>query len=383
MTYNVVEGLVYYYTNDTISVGTGYRYVQPVADVGESYSLVGAMDVDANWTKIDDFTNYMNQRSPTIPNIAGTATIVLSPHTIPNWNAFDDGTGQDGLNPIYTGDMPAGKRAKLDVEGQICPNKMGSYRVDRIGVQVLPMSTEVDYATLLDKDGAGKDSIVFQAIEKELKEGIKAVAQQQAQQPRRAQLPTLKAPVPAAGTAGGDRNASTDVKDAVVYGSTMTFESSSSADDDENEHAIAAFPWYYDGVYAEIISYVENPNIIWKMRHSDFIGGGQMNIRNSTESITFTINAPKPVGLAKTIKGIDEVKGKYENDWVNVMDENVCYGAIAFTVPKAFRNVVATRPYIAATEGADGKEATKEHLGLSPKNIGFCYLSWSFTFRTM
>ena len=384
MKYQVVEGLLYYYQNETISIGTRYKYTQPVEAVDADYNLVNEMDM-ANWTPIleADFNEMLKNRSPTVPTVAGAATIVLSPHTIPNWNAFDDGTGQAGLNPIINPETSPSKRARIDVEGQICPPKMATYRVDRIGVQVIPLSTDVDYSTLLDRDDATTDKIIFKALKKTLKEETKKIAQQQ--QKRQQRLPQLRAG-PTTNT--DDRNANTNVKDNVVYGSTITFQSTGNEGDQDQETnplgitPIHAFPWYYNGTYSEIISYVENPNMIWTMRYSDFIGGGDMHIRNNIDAISFTINQPKPFAVAKTIDEVDKIKGRYENDWVSVLDENVSYGAIAFTVPKAFRNVVSTRPYVAGVPGTDESPAVPAHLGLSPKNIGFCYISWTFTFRT-
>lgn len=384
MKYQVVEGLLYYYQNETISIGARCKYMQPVAEVDADYNLVNEMDM-ADWTPISDtdFEAMLKTRSPTVPTVAGAATIVLSPHTIPNWNAFDDGTGQAGLNPIISPDMSLYNRARIDVEGQICPPKMATYRVDRIGVQVIPLSTDVDYSTLLDRDEATTDKIIFKALKKTLKEETKKIAQQQ--QKRQQRLPQLRAG-PTTNT--DDRNANTNVKDNVVYGSTITFQSTGDGGDQDQETnplgitPIHAFPWYYNGTYSEIISYVENPNMIWTMRYSDFIGGGDMHIRNNIDAISFTINQPKPFAVAKTIDEVDKIKGRYENDWVSVLDENVSYGAIAFTVPKAFRNVVSTRPYVAEVPATGESPAVPAHLGLSPKNIGFCYISWTFTFRT-
>lgn len=385
MRYQVVEGLLYYYQNETISVGARCKYVQPVAEVDADYNLVNELDT-ATWTPISDtdFDAMLKNRSPTVPTVAGAATIVLSPHTIPNWNAFDDGTGQQGLNPIVNPEMSQSDRARIDVEGQICPPKMATYRVDRIGVQVIPLATDVDYSTLLDKDDVSADKIIFKALKKGVKTEARKLAQQQ--QPRRQQrLPQLKAG-PTTNT--DERNANTNVNSNVVYGSTITFQSTGDGNE-ENPSTnplgitpIHAFPWYYNGTYSEIISYVENPNLIWTMRYADFIGGGRMNIRNNVDSISFTIDQPKPFMVAKTIDEVDKIKGRYENDWVNVLDENVSYGAIAFAVPKAFRNVVSTRPYIAAVPADGDTPEVPAHLGLSPKNIGFCYISWTFTFRT-
>lgn len=388
MRYQVVEGLLYYYQNETISVGARCKYIQPIAPVNADYNMVNDLDT-AEWTSISDaeFESMIKTRSPTVPTVAGTASIVLSPHTIPNWNAFDNGTGQPGLNPVVTDGMTPSERARIDVEGQICPPKMATYRVDRIGVQVIPLSTDVDYSTLLDKDVNSADQIVFKALKRGAKAELKRQQQQQQQQQKRQQrLPQLKAG-PTTNT--DDRNATANVKENVVYGSTITFQSSGDGNGDENQTTnplgiipIHAFPWYYNGSYSEIISYVENPNLIWTMRYSDFIGGGRMNVRNNVDAISFSIEQPKPFAVAKTIDEVDKIKGRYENDWVNVLDENVSYGAIAFAVPKAFRNVVSTRPYVAAIPADGETPEVPAHLGLSPKNIGFCYISWTFTFRT-
>lgn len=379
MRYNVVEGLIYYYTNESISFTTGTRYIQPVQEVTSEYDFVTSSENPNNWTEIsdEDIADIQSKRSPTIPSVAGTATIVLSPHTIPNWNTFVD--AKPGMN-INTDALTRQQKGILDIEGNICPNNMGTYRVDKIGIQVVPLATDVDYSTLLEKNDQGENAIIFKSLEKELKKGIKK--QIQMQNPNQKKFSQVK-------TASQleNRNPNTDVKSAVVYGSTITFSSTSGVPDPDNSsvpYPISAFPWYYDGAYSEIISYIENPNIIWNMRYTDFIGGGRMNMRTNVDSISFTIENPKPFLVARTINTAEEYKGPSTNEWVNVLDENVSYGAIGFAVPKAFRNVVATRPYVPAVVGTGSPEAPEipARLGLSPKNIGFCYITWSFTFRS-
>lgn len=368
MRYKVVEGLFYYYTNETISIRTGYRIVQPTGD--NAPGITEYMSDPANWKQIpeEDLTTLKNTRSPTLPTVAGTAAIVLSPHTIRNWSIYDMRAGLEkpGLNmPNF--DTPQ-ERAIAESEGIIAPERASMYRVNNISATFVPLSTQVDYSTLLDgeKEGEGMEL-------KKMGQELVAKAVAEMTRTRRVAPPTLRTPQ----QRPNERNPSIDTKASVVYGSVIDMFSSTSGGTGENVVPITYLPASYDGIFPEIISYTENPNLIWKMTYTDFLGGNDVRIRTNVDSLRYDLGAPKPFTVAKTINEAEEIKGQYADRWVNVADETITYGALTMTVPREFRNVVSTLQ--STTKEVDGNQVTE--FTFSAKNIGFCLLTWDFEFK--
>lgn len=379
--YRFVEGLLYYYTNEGISVSTGYRIAQPTnAADGE---IAEYMAKPENWVQIPDAElKAINEtRSPTIPCVPGTAAIVLSPNTIRNWAKFDDraGVNNPGIQPPSAKDPK--EQAVLDMEGYVSPDKVSTYRVNGLRVTFVPLSSEVDYSTLLGGEGGegGADAKVQAGLKfKRMGQDLVAKALAEAQRIKKPNVTPLRTGVP---QKANERNPTITTKKSVVYGSILdTFSSTGGGDGDADVPTIpiSYFPSSYDGVYPEIISYMDNPNLIWKMTYTDYLGGSEVRIKTNIDTLTMDLGAPKPIAVARSLNEIDTVKGAYENRWVNVADETVSYGALTLTVPREFRNVVATQKVVKTTteEGADAYA-----YEFTPKNIGVCLLTWDFEFN--
>lgn len=368
MRYKYVEGLFYYYTNETISIATGLRFVQPTGENAPGF--MEAMSDPTNWKEMtkDELELLKTTRSPTIPNVGGTASIVLSPHTIRNWSLYETGTSTNnpGVNmPVYNSLQ---ERAIAEAQGIVSPLRSSIYRVNDLKATFVPLASDVDYSNLLNND-EGKEGIDLKRMGQDII--AKAISEMKMKKPT---LPTLRSPQQKA----NDRNPNIDTKQSVVYGSVIdTFSSSTGGGSSDMITPITYLPSSYDGIYPEIISYSANPNLIWKMTYTDFLGGSDVRIRTNIDSLTINLGSPKPFSVAKTINDIDLIKGQYADRWVSVADETVSYGALTMTVPAAFRNVVST--YNATTEEVDGNQVTK--YTITPKNMGFCLLTWDFEFK--
>lgn len=363
MRYKYVEGLFYYYTNESISLQTGLRFVQPIES--DAPGFMEAMSNPNNWKTMttDEINTMMDTRSPTIPNIGGTASIVLSPHTIKNWAISESERISTEINTSPQ------ERAIAETQGVVAPLRSSLYCVNNIKATFVPLASDVDYSNLLDSDES-KEGIALKrmgqdAIAKAISEITKVKKQA---------VPSLMAITKKT----NDRNPNIDTKQSVVYGSVIdTFSSSTGGGNSDMITPLTYLPASYDGIYPEIISFSDNPNLIYKMTYTDFLGGNEVRIRTNIDSLTINLGAPKPCKLAKTISDVDEAKGPYDNRWVNVADETICYGALTMTVPTVFRNVVST--YKVSTENESGTQVTKYNI--TPKNMGFCLLTWDFEFK--
>lgn len=372
-TYNYVQGLMYYFTNETISWKTGFKVGQEtyIAQNGQN-GLAEFADNSENWEKFattkDELKTAMGTRSPTLPSVMGTASIALSPHTIPFFSMYENKPGTAGIN-FPDLDTP-GKRAIVDTEGTIVPDKSALYRVKKINVTFVPLANEVDVANL-DKDKAGD---LVQQMRLKLMGKTAAPKPVEEKDKKKAKFSTRST-----SSSSSDRNPTIETGPSVVYGSVVNTFKTGDENDDPNAPGytpIGYIPSTFRGIYPQVISYVENPNIIWSMNYTDFLGGQRPYFRSFLDTLQIEIKEPKPIQIAKTISDTDTVKGRYADVWVSSADETVSFGSLVVTVPKEFRNVVSTyEQYV--------KDPSKpEEYELKPRiqNVGFCLISWEFEF---
>lgn len=373
MTYTYVESLMYAYTNETIAWTENKSISQDPNSTAPITDQFANMD---SWTKIENPAKLRAERSPTIPSVAGTSSIVLSPHTIENWK-FD----KEVLSTI----TPS-QRLDMGISGSVAPERVSEYRVRRIVVTFIPFASEVDYSTLLSsKDFGESEGLMFQrkyGLEKNPNIPDTPAERSQRKDAKRGITGTLRT----GSSSANDRNPTISTGNDIVYGCIInTFSSSGTSGGDDggnvpgNPDVIVKYlPATYNGLFPEIISYVNNPNDIYSMDYGQFFGGGFVKIRTNIDSVSFEFLNPKPYAVAKTIDGVQNIKGPYGNDWVNINDTTITFGALAICVPKYYLNVVGTYQ-VKETVGENG--AVKKSLVAGPKNMGTCLITWDFEFR--
>lgn len=374
MRYHMVEGIFYYYTNETISWRQQLIMKQPVPVDGVAPEITDSMYSADAWEVINenDLEAMYANRSPTIPSVAGTASIVLSPNTIRNWAIYDSRPGSAPRPGVSFGkNTEPYQRAALEADGFVTPAKATQYRVNNVSVTFVPLASEVDYSNLLrNMDGKESAGTSFVAMGKDvmLRELNKLREKEKEKKPV---LPVIRS---SSSTPANSRNPSVETKKSVVYGSVIDTFSSGSPTNPDGFVNLVYMPSSYNGIYPEIISYNPNPNGIWSMTYTDYLGGNDVRIRTNVDPLSMDLGPVKPVQVARNIYEADQVKGEYANRWVSVLDETVTYGALTITVPKEFRNVVATMQYEVDENG-------KGEFKYGAKNIGFCLITWDFDFR--
>lgn len=369
MRYHMVEGLFYYYTNETVSWRENLIMKQPVPVDGVAPEITDSMYNKNAWEVVseEDMNTMYDTRSPTIPSVAGTASIVLSPNTIRNWAIFDDrATPRPGVSFGKTAEPY--QRAAMEADGFVTPYKASQYRVNNVSVTFVPLASEVDYSNLLrNMDGKDKNGMSLVAMGKDI-----LTRELNKRKEKKPVLPVIRS----SSSAVNGRNPSVETKKSIVYGSVIDTFSSSAPGNPDIIPSLVYMPSSYDGIYPEIVSYNPNPNAIWRMSYTDYLGGNDVRVRTNIDPLTIDLGPVKPIQVARSINEADQIKGEYANRWVNIMDETVTYGALTITVPKEFRNVVATMDYETNAEG-------EGEFKYGAKNIGFCLITWDFDFRFM
>lgn len=369
--YDFTQSVMYTYSNESISWRNNMAATQADYDKLDASAKKGFaqyLETESAWKSLGteaEIETLKNNRSPTLPSVAGTASLVLSPHTIPGFTNYETQAGAAGVNPPDTS-SPA-KQAMANVEGIVALQNVSAYRVVEIKVSFVPLGTEVEYNALAGETNGG---LMLDRVRRTVASRQKPKKKDEKDDRR----PKFGLRADQRGTGANDRNPTITTGASVVYGSLVDGLVGDSVVADGPFITLTYLPATYRGVFPEIISYVGNPNVVWDMSYKDFMGGEIGYRRSNIDPLAFTLPNPTPVVVSKSINGTDEVKGAYSNGWVNVIDETVSYGALAIAVPSEFRNVVAT--YESAKD-ADGTEYYRPGI----RNVGYCLLTWTFEFR--
>lgn len=311
----------------------------------------------------DYYSKWKQTTSGSVPLVRGTAAIILAPGQEPNWTTSTDGL--ESVSDAYQSAMPIG--------GLIVPSGVGQYSCSAVTLTIDPIATAVvmddvitDMKDAYEKIAAARSTSEQQAVP----------ARKQEQRPKRQPQKYV-----GVGTID-DRNASVVGTAATTYGTVIK----KVVNDDGSEggngtvkipYAISTYPPSYNGVIEYVVSFVENPNMIWAMNETDLSSGANTWImRNIDVGRNFMVQNPAMVQLKPNITEGEKTEVEDSFKMVNVRDLSATWGAFVIMVQSPYINAAMEQWKFTDKEGNDS-------YYLTPKGVLHGNIRYDFIFETI